>query len=319
MKKSLLLLALTWIIAVFSLPANGHVGENPYLIYAFADEDLPDLHDGTLSDWLNVFPGPTLTEVDFGSLDVGEGASIGAPDLSAHIYLGWNKSQNRIYAAIERFDDLLINEYQATDPQGIGAFDSIECMVDGDHSGGQYANFNTLSLTDCELSVEQAFADSVLEADELDCIRPQYFNHRHAQLYQGMVTPSLGGLLAIAEQSRVWANAIPYSDIGGFVDPVNPQRTVIELMVTPYDSLDTRGPAYSLESVLEIGKTIGFQFSLADFDSGVYHGFHTLGGQADTWRDADTFVDGELLGTPAPTSMQGDSWGRIKASLQNPP
>ncbi len=58
-----------------------HVGGKVYFLYELRDDELPDLHDGTLNDWKRLFPMPTLTDADFGSFDdIGEGASIGAPD-----------------------------------------------------------------------------------------------------------------------------------------------------------------------------------------------------------------------------------------------
>jgi hypothetical protein len=82
----------------------------------------------------------------------------------------------------------------------------------------------------------------------------------------------------------------------------------------------------SRRSSLAAGTSIGFQISVPDFDTeaGAYHGFHTLSGQPNTWRMAENFVDGELVGcdsgdcgsAPLPTAVAEDSWGRIKASFR---
>ena len=50
---------------------------------------------------------------------------------------------------------------------------------------------------------------------------------------------------------------------------------------------------------------------------GHYRAFHTLSGQAATWRFAERFVDGRLVGAGGDmgTAVEEDSWGRIKASL----
>ena len=64
------------------------------------------------------------------------------------------------------------------------------------------------------------------------------------------------------------------------------------------------------------GKIIGYQISLPDTDKdvGQDRAFHTLSGQAATWRYAERFVDARLVGLGG-TSVEGSSWGRIKASM----
>ena len=89
-------------------PCSAHVGNTVYFALEIPDSLLPDLHDGTLADWERLFAVPVLTDSDFVSLNIGDGAPIGAPDLSARIYLGWHRSTNRLYAAIERLDDAYV-------------------------------------------------------------------------------------------------------------------------------------------------------------------------------------------------------------------
>jgi len=80
-----------------------------------------------------------------------------------------------------------------------------------------------------------------------------------------------------------------------------------------------------MRSALEPDRIIGFQVMLPDVDDepASFSGFYALEGQASTWRDASTFVDGILLscggdcGAAAePSAVGQDSWGRIKASLR---
>jgi len=70
---------------------------------------------------------------------------------------------------------------------------------------------------------------------------------------------------------------------------------------------------------LTSGKIIGFQISLPDTDQAVGQdrAFHTLSGQAATWRFAERFIDARLVGLGGgATAVEDMSWGRIKASLQ---
>ena len=63
---------------------------------------------------------------------------------------------------------------------------------------------------------------------------------------------------------------------------------------------------------------MSFQISVPDFDTepSDYKAFHTLTGQAATWRYAERFADGRLVGAGGEvTAVENDSWGRIKASF----
>ena len=91
----------------------------------------------------------------------------------------------------------------------------------------------------------------------------------------------------------------------------------MEFFCTPFDDLIWNSPDDSVASDLTDGKIIGFQISTPDTDQGPGQdrAFHTLSGQAATWRYAERFVDARLVGTGGATAVEEDSWGRIKASL----
>ena len=98
-----------------------------------------------------------------------------------------------------------------------------------------------------------------------------------------------------------------------------PTTTIIEFFVTPFDDLIWNSPDDSVASPLFDGKIIGFQISAQDMDEGPsdYRAFHTLSGQAATWRFAERFVDGRLVGVGGDgTAVEEDSWGRIKAVFE---
>ncbi|HJP31012.1 MAG: hypothetical protein QF689_13845 [Candidatus Latescibacteria bacterium] len=110
-----------------------------------------------------------------------------------------------------------------------------------------------------------------------------------------------------------------FAHVGG-----SPDYSLIEGYVTPWDGLDWRGSDRSLRSELHAGKVIGLQFTLADFDSapGEYEGFQTVAGAGNSCCTASHFIDAMLLCDdgdcePDPvSSVQADSWARIKASLR---
>lgn len=275
---------------------HAHAGGLTYPIYALPDHALPDLYDGTLADWREIFPEPTLTDADFGSLNIGEGVKLGASDLTAKIYLGWNRTQNQIYGAIERKDNIYISAYENTTyGDTLWAYDSVEFMIDGDHSGGCYAG-------------------SCLGEGWGDPKRPVNF---HAQQYVFVAQAPEDQLMWYGGFST-WLLQPPYTEAGGFVVEGMSHRSVVEFMVTPFDKLYYDHSGENVKSHLSEGKVIGFQVSLPDFDTTPrqYHGYHTLAGQPNTWREADNFVDGLLIDTTPTTWIQVDSWARIKASFR---
>ena len=100
-----------------------------------------------------------------------------------------------------------------------------------------------------------------------------------------------------------------------------PIRSVIELMVTPYDSLDYRGPSFSVESTLSVGRIIGLDIAISDFDTvpGIYDGFHGLAEDPGAWIKADGFREFRLSPSPnAPTTVGSAGWGTVKTQAGIP-
>ena len=294
--------------------ALAHVGDVMYPIYELSTSDLPDIHDGTLEDWEEAVPGPSLTHDDFSShADVGDGAPVNPADLAYRVYMAWNGSSQRLFAAIERVDDVYVNGYEGGGSTDVWKYDGFELLVDGDHSGGQYNGFSDTDYTTDErrqmtLSQAQQYAVAGEAADG-----------------QLAVLFDLTGVYTRAERMQIASP--PFADAGVYALEGSPSLSWIEMYVTPFDALDVVNPELSQRSQLYADKIIGFQISIPDFDAepGDYHGFYTLAGQTQTWKFAERFVDGLLLpceggdcGTmPEPESaVKVDSWGRIKASLR---
>jgi hypothetical protein len=276
-----------------------------YPLYELPTEDLLDLYDGTLDDWEAVLPGTSLTHDDFAPLAVKDGAGIDPADLAYRMYMAWNSADQRIYMCIERVDDVYINTYEGGDPANMWKHDGAEIMLDGDHSGGDYNGF---------------------PVDEYGEEQAKLLTGFQAQQYV-VVPESPDGIIIGSNTAALgWATNLPWAEGGGFSEGEAPTTSVIEAAMTAWDELNWNGPQVSKRSVLENGRIIGFQLSIMDWDVvGTYHGFHTLSGLADTWRMADNFVDGELIGCDygdcgaapvAPTAVASESWGRIKASLR---
>jgi len=300
-KLVILLLALSMTVAFGALVS----AQDAFPVYEISTDDLPDLRDNTLSDWEDVLPGTSLTHDDFAPLAVADGAGIDPADLAYRTFLAWHSATQTIYICLERVDDVYINTYEGGAPQDMWQYDGLEFMVDGDHSGGSYNGFSV-----DEYGEEQA----------------KLLSGYQAQQY--VLLPESGNGVTIGSNTSAsgWATNLPWADGGGFAEGEAPTTSVMEGYFTAWDALNWQGPGLSTRSTLAEGRVIGFQLSVMDWDVvGTYHAFHTLSGLASTWREADNFVKGELIGCDygdcgsapiEPTAVESESWGRIKASLQ---
>ena len=296
LKRPALLIAL-----LISAATEAHEGSVLYPIYELSTAELPDLHDGTLEDWEEALPGPTLTNVDFSTM-YGE-PLMDLSDLAVAVYLAWHAASQRIYVGVQTLDDYyLLSPIEGYHP-GEGLFsDGIRFVVDGDHSGGRLwgpVEARSSGFTEEEM---QSFS-------------------RQAQSYYAPVERWDGHALGYYGFGA-WVTWPPYADAGGVVDEGR-GFWGIEMYVTAWDRLDYHTADESVPSVLEGDRIIGFQMSVSDMDEG--QGPWATGDiyvlQA---RTADAFVDGLLVPCDwedcsragSVSAVQADSWGRIKASFR---
>lgn len=78
-------LCLAAIAVMAPTAALSHVGNVVVPIYELAPQQIPDLHDGSLSDWAEELPNAALTHLDFSNP-----SQIGADDLAFRIFLAWS-------------------------------------------------------------------------------------------------------------------------------------------------------------------------------------------------------------------------------------
>lgn len=278
--------------------AHAHIGEKVYLIFEIPDADLEDidLFDADISDWEDVVGDASLTPEDFfADPTVGDGAQYNPADMDYRLWLGWNETNNRLYLAAERIDDVYINEYGGGAPATVWQYDSVEFMVDGDHSGGQYNFNNSEDMTDEEKARNQ---------------------NSQAQKWNAIFDAPDGRILGYPGRAE-WLNSTPLSDGGGGSTGGGPTVSILEIYVTPYDDIIFADQDGSRATDLEAGNIIGLQIAMPDFDEEPreYRGYHTLSGQAATFRFAERFVDARLVGADDATSVADMSWARIKASF----
>jgi Tol biopolymer transport system component len=277
----LILISIVLTLGLGFAPAGAHIGDMVWPTFEITDADLAriDLHDGRVAEWKDVIGAPSLVGSDFfADPTVGDGAPFDPDDMDYRIWLAWHRRTSRLYLAIERTDDVYINEYEGGDLIQTWRHDSIEFYIDGDHSGGEFTGFS-----DRELSDEER----------------QLLNYQQAQAYPIIGDAPDGRHIGYLGAGADWVNDLPYTDGGGSSQGLAPTTTVIETYITPFDSLVWNAPEVSKISSLYPDKILGFNINMFDFDTepGAYHAFHTLTGNAGgTWRYAERFADTRLIG-----------------------
>jgi len=299
MRKSLMALIAIGLVCGLTGGASAHIGEKVYLLFEVSEADLADidLRDVSVSDWEDVVGEASIVTTDmYQDPTVGDGAQYDPADLDYRIWLAWNENLNTIWMGMERIDDVYINEYTGGDLGSLWQHDAIEFMLDGDHTGGDYTGSADENWTDEEKDLN---------------------NNRTAQQFVAIADAPDGRHVGYLGKGSDWVNAVPLADGGGGSIGDGPVTNIIEFYVTPFDDLIWNSPDDSVPSDLTDGKIIGLQISAQDFDTAPteYRAFHTLSGQAATWRYAERFVDARLVCVGGATAVEEDSWGRIKALL----
>ena len=270
-----------------------------------------DLHDGFVDEWHDVIGPPTLTGLDFiGRL----GAEYQPHDLDFRIWIGWNRSSNRVYVAGQFVDDLYMNDFPVNWYDRFNQHDSMGIWIDGDHRGGEL-EYNSRTVQSYEAISHVPSGPTV--------------SIPHVTTGFGAASASL----------RSWVVLPPYSDGGGGVAGENPTVWVVEFYVTPFDWLvldytdpDADEPGYvdpvaglepgpesSEASPLQTARIIGFNVAVMDDDIVGPSQPDFLIVAYEYPFSADAFVDGLLVGSdgniPGDTAVESITWGRIKASL----
>lgn len=272
--------------------AHSHEGARVFSVYELPTADLPDLHDGTLSDWEAALP---MASIGGDAMRVVQGDG-GVDDLAVRAYFAWHHDTQRLLFALE-----LVDDDHVTDAE------SVILMVDGDHSGGTHSYFLE-SLPDGERRT--------LEGSQ-------------AQRY-AMQPESLRHPIGFGNPAFLWAATSPWTDLGTWATGSRPATAAIEAELTLWDELSAEGPGSSRRTRLAPGGVIGLQLIVSDVDGDDTDGqgrylptLYTLGTFLPSFSTADGFVDAQLVpcgildcSGAADTAVRQDSWGRIKASFR---
>ncbi len=289
--------------------------ERLYPFVELTDADLAqiDVTDGSVDEWVDLLGEPTLIPLDF---QIHPDLPPYDPvDMDYRVWLAWHGATQRIYVAVERADDIYINNYEDD-----GTIHSCTFMVehdsyvmfnvDGDASGGEYRFFEG------ELHLGAGF-------DEERRLRI----NQHAQWYFVLGDIVGGGPhVCLVDQSHYddedWFNLPPYAEGGGASFGEHPTLSVTEFYVTPFDRLIWNSPEESVVSALSPGTLIGFILTIGDIDEegARAEAWHSIRAQ-DQWSglsNADTFARGLLVGPGGElpdSAVESLTWGRIKATF----
>ena len=300
-------------LAGFLSVANAQPPDRIFPIVELTDRDVAeiDVTDGSVEDWENIVGEPTLTPLDFAKTLL---RSYDPSDMDLRIWLGWHDATDRIFFAMERVDDVYVNDF---DREGeslsimINHDSSVSFAVDADHSGGaQWSQSPEESPEDWLQIPTQA----------------QVF-HALGEVFDG--GSQVGLFPHSIHLSADWFSQPPFAHGGGAVVGGSPIFSVTEFYVTPFDRFVSTGPEDSDVSDLFGGKIIGFNVQVYDVDdprrnretvhllaAPPSHEFY----QPLLLMSADDFADGVLM-TPDGLSsdnsaVESDSWARIKAAIR---
>ena len=273
--------------------------------------------DGSLEDWQRLSIPSVVTELDFVVLSYVTHEPTTPPralDLTFDGRLAWSADPSRIYAAFEIVDDEYLESPHPDAAQGIypNRFgDVVSLGVDGDSGGGQYAAIHGWNHMGpgCPYYIERGEWEKCVEL----------FNGRIAQSWEVYAGP---------DGFSAWNGNITYWWERWDIDPWPLDRsltaaagrietgvsTTIEMMVSPFDTMDFRGPEYSTPSRLSAGQTIAVGIQVTDHDHEEPAYLYLLGNPEYPLYRAESFADAVLVPADRRTTVEETTWGRLKGS-----
>lgn len=215
------------------------VGPRLYQCFQFPDNRLPVI-DGDLSDWELV--GGEYAQDTYGLIEynrkIGRGYDLN--DLDVRVRTGYSVSTNRIYVAVEYWDDFHNFDRLVTTPNNTnpGNDDIFELVVDADNSGGDF----------------------------IDGLDPRHMS-THTQNYH-IYAHERDGEHVWVWGPQHWLGEAPYSQWASHYD--QPHGTAglstLEFYVTPFNYAHSAGLKLSAPAQLAVGDTIGLDYSILDRD-----------------------------------------------------
>ena len=298
--RSVIALAVALSVLGFNSRAMAHEpGSRTHFVWQWPESALPHL-DGFLNEW-EVIPAEFwITEQDVVQSGPWVHAYKGDLDISSISFrwaLSWNEETNRLYWGYQRFDDISMD----------AGLETIEGAVDADHSGGTMWDIE--GMTDEEALRQRG---------------------RHAQIFHWSYAEGCGTRIT----PQFWMTQADWYDNPAFYDQGHrvegtpcgggETTTFAEWYQVWWDDFNWQDPEGSIIHDFEVDEIIGSNTNVFDQDAETADDCNcrarwSLGPDNTNAIDADFFQDWVLLPVDETadfvTAVEGDSWGRIKASL----
>jgi len=242
------------------------LGPRVYSCFQFPDDRLPTI-DGDLTDWEIV--GDAYAQDTYGLIEYNRhlGRNYNLHDMDVRVRTGYNAHTNRLYVAVEYWDDFhnfdrVVRVPNRTNP---GNDDIFELVVDGDNSGGDF----------------------------IDGLDPRRMS-THTQNYH-IYTHERDGEHVWVWGPQHWLGEAPYAQWASSYPDVHGSAglSILEFYVTPFNYAHAEGPGLSARAQLAVGDTIGLDYALLDRDDDEPQvvKFWALADTVDMYRNADFLPD----------------------------
>lgn len=235
-----------------------------YKCFQFPDNRLPVI-DGDLSDWELV--GDEYAQDTYGLIEYNRkiGRGYDPHNMDVRVRTGYNVSANRIYVAVEYWDDFHNFDRVVTDGKALGNDDIFELVVDADNSGGDF----------------------------IDGLDPRHMS-THTQNYHIYFHERDGEHVWVWGPQH-WLGEAPYAQWASRYGKPHGSAglSTLEFYVTPFNYAHPAGSRLSAPSQLAVGDTIGLDYSILDRDDdeGQVVKFWALADTVLMYRDADFLPD----------------------------
>ena len=312
MKRVAMLASVLALVIGVAGMAWAHLPEaTTYYAWGFAAGQEPTA-DGNIADWAGIqatdaatWNAVAVTTEEYYEVLVGLGIGGAGVDLSTFAVtaaMGWSDATDRFYMMAEWFDN--IHQIDRENPAQIWSDDVWEFGIDATHSGGTYD------------PPEGGWADEATQKDLQGSRHQQY----------KLAVPPFPNVFVEEKNASTWliGDGLPpkaYWDAGWTYtgDQFGESTYTIEMMLTPWEFLDYRGPDNSQIKDLAAGEIVGVSWCFGDFDEEPldYAGFWSLTGANPNLgiQLADFYLlpTTEIKGGPA--AVESKTWGRIKSQF----
>ena len=277
-----------------------------FLAFQWPDNAIPTI-DGNLEEW-DIIPEVYAVSLERDMHESLYDNPVDKSDFDIRGWIAYNPNSDQLIMASRVFDDF--HERDNTDPGQCACIDDgYEMVVDGDHGGDPYR----APVPDGASSEETERAtNSIMQ-------------------WWSMAVPPVGGRTVQSGNTGQWQHLPPHFDLQWTFEgeEFGESTYYYEMAFTPFDDMDKNGPDTSTRTDLVEGNIIGVNAIWQDWDgaksdfplnedgSTTYDGYWITGGPCCNGDNASDWLLAPVEDlTFTPTSVETETWGRLKARFQ---